>query len=126
MPNRSNERCFAIAILASWNLISGFGFYAYILDCYANYPLSHQKRHFQYHTFQGTINQDVFIGITFVMIGLIISSILLLLALNESKRNCLVYGICISMLFPCACLPVWPLAVTHVSLVLIVLSYHFE
>jgi len=34
MPNRSNERWFVIITLASWNLISGFGFYAYVLDCY--------------------------------------------------------------------------------------------
>ncbi|XP_043645307.1 uncharacterized protein LOC122614727 [Drosophila teissieri] len=125
MPHRSSERWFFIAFLAAWNLLSGFGFYAYVLDCYVNYPPEHQRRQFKYHTFAGTIDRDIVIGTTVVMLCQIVSSILLCFALNEKKRICLIYGIFMSMTFPCACLPVWPLAVTHVSLVLIVLSYYF-
>ncbi|XP_016958004.1 uncharacterized protein LOC108030000 [Drosophila biarmipes] len=126
MPNRSNERWFVIVTLASWNLIAGFGFYAYVLDCYVNYPPDHPKRMFKYHTFPGTIDYDIVIGVTVVMLCLIVSSILLCLALNESRRICLIYGIFISVTFPCACLPAWPLAVTHVTLALVVLSYYFD
>uniref|UniRef100_A0A6P4E8V7 Uncharacterized protein LOC108041155 n=1 Tax=Drosophila rhopaloa TaxID=1041015 RepID=A0A6P4E8V7_DRORH len=125
MPSRPDERWFVITTLASWNLLGGFGFYAYIMDCYLNYPPEHEKRQFQYHTFSGSINQDIVIGITVVMLCQILSTILLCLALNEAKRKCFFYGIFISMAFPCACLPVWPLAVTHVSIVLIALSYYF-
>ncbi|XP_032570232.1 uncharacterized protein LOC116800308 [Drosophila sechellia] len=126
MPDRSNQRWFVIATLASWNLMSGFGFYAYILDCYVNYPPDHQRRQFKYHTFAGTIDKDIVMGITVVMLCQILSSILLCFALDEKKRTCLIYGIFISLAFPFACLPVWPLAVTHVSLVLVALSYYFE
>ncbi|XP_052841534.1 uncharacterized protein LOC128255813 isoform X2 [Drosophila gunungcola] len=107
MPNQSDVRWFVITTLASWNLVSGFGFYAYILDCFFNYPPEHEKRQFKYHTFSGRINQDIVIGITM------------------TKRKCFIYGIFISMAFPCACLPVWPLAVAHVSIALAALSYYF-
>lgn len=101
MPDRSNQRWFVIATLASWNLMSGFGFYAYILDCYGqlvhvlpanvyifpsvNYPFDHQRRQFKYHTFAGTIDKDVVMGITVVMLCQIVSSILLCFALDEVK-----------------------------------------
>ncbi|XP_017033233.1 uncharacterized protein [Drosophila kikkawai] len=123
MPNEENKRRFVIATLATWNILAGFGFYAYILDCYVYYPPNHQKRKFKYHTFYGTINQDVLIGISVVMVCQIISSVLLCLALKEYKNQFLFYGIFLSMAFPCACLPVWPLAVAHVSLALWALSY---
>ncbi|KAI8037291.1 uncharacterized protein LOC128255813 isoform X1 [Drosophila gunungcola] len=125
MPNQSDVRWFVITTLASWNLVSGFGFYAYILDCFFNYPPEHEKRQFKYHTFSGRINQDIVIGITMVMFLQILSTILLCLALNGTKRKCFIYGIFISMAFPCACLPVWPLAVAHVSIALAALSYYF-
>ncbi|XP_039483344.1 uncharacterized protein LOC120446439 [Drosophila santomea] len=126
MPQRSIERWFFIATLAAWNVISGCGFYAYVLDSYVNYPTDHQRRKFKYHTFAGTIDRDIVIGTTIVMLCQIVASILLCFALNQKKRICLIYGIFMSMIFPCACLPVWPLAVAHVTLVLIVLSYYFE
>ncbi|XP_017051736.1 uncharacterized protein LOC108095226 isoform X2 [Drosophila ficusphila] len=81
---------------------------------------------FKYHTFPGSINRDIVIGVTVVMLCQIISTISLCLSLNQSKRICLVYGIVFSMTFPCACLPLWPLAVTHISIALVALSYYFE
>ncbi|KAH8254319.1 hypothetical protein KR032_009458, partial [Drosophila birchii] len=111
MPNKENRRRFVLASLATWNILAGFGFYAYILDCYVNYPLGHEKRKFKYHVYYGTINQDVLIGISLVMVCQIISSVLLCLALKAaSLAICLPYGVSVSMAFPCACLPVWPLA----------------
>ncbi|KAH8254989.1 hypothetical protein KR038_011899, partial [Drosophila bunnanda] len=110
MPNEGSQRCCVIASLAMWNILAGFGFYAYILDCYVNYPPDHEKRQFIYHTFHGTINQDVLIGISVVVVCQIISSVVLCFALKESRSKCLVYGVVLSMPFPCACLPVWPLA----------------
>ncbi|KAH8369498.1 hypothetical protein KR200_001110 [Drosophila serrata] len=110
MPNEENKRWCVIVSLATWNILAGFGFYAYILDCYVNYPPGHEKRKFMYHTFHGTINQDVLIGISVVMVCQIISSVILCLALKEYRSTFLVFGIFFSMPFPVACLPVWPLA----------------
>lgn len=39
MPDRQNQRWCVIATLVAWNMAAGFGFYAYILDCYGGFLL---------------------------------------------------------------------------------------
>ncbi|KAH8319818.1 hypothetical protein KR074_006989, partial [Drosophila pseudoananassae] len=110
MPFKLNIRRVAIGILAIWNILGGFVFYAYVLDSYVNYPENHERRRFKYHLFEGRINEEIVIGISVVMLCQILSTVFLVLAFEESRNMFLVYGIVFCVPFAFASLPVWPIA----------------
>ncbi|KAH8275137.1 hypothetical protein KR026_000490 [Drosophila bipectinata] len=126
LPIKLNIRRVVISILATWNILGGFGFYAYVLDSYVNYPENHERRRFKYHLFKGRINDEVVIGISVVMLCQILSTVFLVFAFDESRNMFLIYGIVFCLPFAFASLPVWPIAVTHVSLALMTLSFYFS
>ncbi|KPU77216.1 uncharacterized protein Dana_GF27140, isoform B [Drosophila ananassae] len=126
MPFPITTRWLAISILATWNILGGFGFYAYVLDSYVNYPENHERRKFQYHFYKGHINDEVVIGVSVVMLSQIISTVILGYALKESRKMSLLYGILFCAPFTFASLPIWPIAIVHTALALGALSFVFS